>query len=162
MYEELRKDRYDVWERFDAMYGFYPSVDPKDFPGIKEPTPSVTFTWQANKYFSWLESECYEEMMNELDSILMSAFSHLSLDNQISYILDWNHTCYNVIELDIQSYPVRVFPDGDYHIWLSKDLKTGTFGHPWEETLCIMGEELIDLAEPKLAKLLGQPNRSKK
>ena len=37
-----------------------------------------------------------------------------------------------------------VFPDGDYSIFLATDLRLGTFGHPWEETLCVFGQPLLD------------------
>ena len=44
-----------------------------------------------------------------------------------------------------------VYPDIDYAICLSADLKTGTFGHPWEQTICVFGSELIKIVEPMLA-----------
>jgi hypothetical protein len=44
---------------------------------------------------------------------------------------------------------VTPFPNGDYYIFLSEDFRTGTFGHPWEETMCIFGDRLLTaLAEP--------------
>ncbi|MEU8631730.1 DUF2716 domain-containing protein [Amycolatopsis sp. NPDC048633] len=41
---------------------------------------------------------------------------------------------------------------------LTSDLRLGTFGHPWEETLCVFGE-LLTRVEPALTALLGPPTR---
>ncbi|GAB3774366.1 hypothetical protein GCM10027600_36810 [Nocardioides ginsengisegetis] len=35
-----------------------------------------------------------------------------------------------------------VYPDGDYYAFLTSDFTEGTFGHPWEKTLCVIGEGL--------------------
>ena len=32
--------------------------------------------------------------------------------------------------------PVPAFPDGDYYAHTEPDLRWGTFGHPWQESLC--------------------------
>ena len=36
-----------------------------------------------------------------------------------------------------------VYPDGDYFAFLSEDFSEGTFGHPWEKTICVLGERLV-------------------
>nr|WP_230688728.1 DUF2716 domain-containing protein [Micromonospora sp. WMMC415] len=41
-------------------------------------------------------------------------------------------------------WPLSPYPDGDYHIYLSEDFRFGSFGHPWESSLCIFGAELLD------------------
>lgn len=33
---------------------------------------------------------------------------------------------------------------------MTDDLTTGTFGHPWEQTLCIFGEPLVTTLAPLL------------
>ncbi|MFI1585316.1 DUF2716 domain-containing protein [Embleya sp. NPDC020630] len=37
------------------------------------------------------------------------------------------------------------------------DLRFGTFGHPWEHTLCVFGTELLDTIEHDVHRILGQP-----
>jgi hypothetical protein len=39
---------------------------------------------------------------------------------------------------------VPVFPDADYVAHMEQDLRWGTFGHPWQESLCIWGAGLVD------------------
>ncbi len=43
-----------------------------------------------------------------------------------------------------------VYPNGDYAICLSEDMNSGTFGHPWEQTICIFGKELIEITRTNL------------
>jgi hypothetical protein len=45
-------------------------------------------------------------------------------------------------------WPVPVFPHGDYYIFLEEGMTMGTFGHPWEKTLCVFGQDLIDALTP--------------
>jgi len=153
MYSSLDDEEYNmVWDMIEHKYQFSPSIYPEKWPGIKEPAPSVTFSWK--------DVDGFYEQTEVLDNILIPAFITLSAKNKINYILDWQHTCYKLTGINLkESYPLGVFPDGDYHIWLSTDLSCGTFGHPWEESICIIGKELIDLVEAKLNDVLGNPIR---
>ncbi|GHF85694.1 hypothetical protein GCM10018790_73950 [Kitasatospora xanthocidica] len=84
------------------------------------------------------------------------------------WALDWQHTCYR-LRPDLrgkEQWPLSPYPDGDYYIYLADDLRFGTFGHPWEHTLCVFGAELLDEIEEKVGELLqrvvrrdGQPVR---
>lgn len=38
---------------------------------------------------------------------------------------------------------LMLFPDGDYFVHMTADLWWGTFGHPWQQTLTIWGDELV-------------------
>ncbi len=54
-----------------------------------------------------------------------------------------------------------MFPDGDYHIVLTEDMTIGTFGHPWEQTLCVFGAALVDtLAQTLTSWLPAKRSRS--
>jgi hypothetical protein len=47
-------------------------------------------------------------------------------------------------------WPVEVYPNGDYYVFLNEDMTAGTFGHPWGPTLCVFGE-LAPVLAPMLA-----------
>jgi hypothetical protein len=62
--------------------------------------------------------------------------------------LDWQHQTYRFWPHRLtcqpdQQWQTEVFPNGDYYIFLTEDMSTGTFGRPWEQTLCIFGEPLV-------------------
>jgi len=130
---EIAEDLYEeLSEKFELGFGFNPSIHPKDWPSIKEPNPSITFSIEADV---------------EFEDILTEAFLQLSKSKKISYILDWYHQYYYVSD---EQKEFSLYDDGDYIINLSQDFSQGTFGHPWEQTLCVFGKELVDLTKDKL------------
>jgi hypothetical protein len=56
-------------------------------------------------------------------------------------------------------WPGYVYPDGDYYLYLTGDMRLGTFGHPWERTLCVFGEALLAQVTDRITDLLGAPVR---
>ncbi|WP_223874522.1 DUF2716 domain-containing protein [Salinispora fenicalii] len=44
-------------------------------------------------------------------------------------------------------------------MYLAEDFRFGTFGHPWELSLCVFGGDLLDLVEADLHTVLGQVMR---
>jgi len=54
---------------------------------------------------------------------------------------------------------VTIFPDGDYYAFLRHDFSMGTFGHPWERTLCVFGKALIERLGEPLAAAFGVKRR---
>ncbi|MFE1962642.1 DUF2716 domain-containing protein [Streptomyces sp. NPDC059479] len=103
-----------VWDRFYAEFSFRPSVNPTQWPGIKEPAVSVT--WSL-------------------------ASPHL------------------VGGPGQEKWPLSPYPDGDYYVFLSEDFLIGSFGHPWESSLCLFGQELLDVAAEPVDEILGKPIR---
>lgn len=75
-------------------------------------------------------------------------------------VLDWQHAAYELVPaieiLDdapkdqVNGYPT-VYPDGDYYAFLTPDFSEGTFGHPWEPSLCVIGSRLVDTLGRSLA-----------
>ena len=74
--------------------------------------------------------------------------------------LDWHHVGYRFDPARVGGtgprWPGAVFPGGDYYIHLTRDLRLGTFGHPWEET--VFGD-LLTLIDAELTAALGPPIR---
>lgn len=82
------------------------------------------------------------------------------------YALDWQHTWYRVAPhqhpdgLPPLAWPVPVFPDGDYHIFLADDFRFGVFGHPWEQTMCAFGDALLEALAIERPQLFSRPVRA--
>ncbi|MEU7556478.1 DUF2716 domain-containing protein [Streptomyces sp. NPDC044571] len=51
------------------------------------------------------------------------------------------------------------YPNGDYYLHVTQDLRLGTFGHPWEQTLTVWGSSLLTAVQAELSDLLGEPVR---
>ena len=136
-WEPLTRDEYDaVWDRFFREFAFHPSVHPDHFPGIREPRGSVTWAlWPS----PWREGD--EEALQEQ---FLAAFRACTAADETIYALDWQHLCYWLRpHRTFEEWTILVLPNGDYHIFLSRDFSWGVFGHPWEWTVCVFGEPLL-------------------
>ena len=56
-------------------------------------------------------------------------------------------------------YALAMHPDGDYYCFVDRELRFGTLGHPWEQTLCVFGDQLLAGLEAVFIDLLGLPIR---
>lgn len=129
-----------LWDRFDAAFCFRPSL--YDLPGIAEPTPSITYDLVYD------DGTRAEPVW--VNRTLLTALRRVTGTDESVVVLNWQHQTYRCRphwvrdEEPIDStWPNEIYPDGDYYIWLASDMRYGTFGHPWEPSLCVFGEELL-------------------
>ena len=126
-------ERHHWWAEFERRYRFRPGTRDDGYAGIVEPAPSLTFDLGAVSLAG----------RAAIDAEAMRCFA----DGMV--VLDWQHDGY-LLEPDAHAtdphttWPVEVYPDGDYYIFLTPDLSSGTFGHPWRRTLCVFGAPLVD------------------
>ncbi len=160
-------ERQTVWDRFYEAFSFYPSVHANHWPGIVEPQPSITYG--ITHYYYPGEGHQPPELQEtaraieqDLYSKTLRAFQRCLAPGQPLYALEWQSTGYwfhphipfipgTPYNPDPDAWFVPVLPNGDYYIFLAEDFTFGIFGHPWEQTICIFGQRLID------AFILNQP-----
>lgn len=149
----LDDEERQLWDRFDAQFRFRPSMH--DLPGIKEPTPSITYSLT---YHDGLRAEPVWVNRMILDALRCVTDADTSV-----LVLDWQHQTYRCRphwvrddEPADQAWPIEIYPDGDYYIWLAEDFRFGTFGHPWEPSLCVFGKELLAAVAESGEEALGQ------
>jgi len=151
-------ERRTVWGRFSREFQFRPSTSSAHWPGIREPSTSVTYG--IGHLFGRDDAESLE---NDLEEKALGAFRSLVSAGDWIWALDWQHPCYRFMPHAAgtsDSFPIPVFPNGDYYIFLEPDFKWGWFGHPWERTICLWGEPLIEWIRASPPKLFGKPVRS--
>lgn len=149
----------NIWNNFRYEFNFRASTDKKHWPGINEPTPSITYS--ISDIYDQGE-EHYQKLNKNLQDSFLAYFKALINQDGWIYVLDWQHTThkfYPHIPFDLVSlynelpvpllneWPTPILPNGDYFIFLEPNLEYGVFGHPWEQTMCIFGQKLIDLVE---------------
>ena len=137
-----------VWDRYYERFAFKASIDPWGWPSIKEPTPSITLDLSVIPDGPKRASAFWA-----LNAEAFRCFVWALPDVKEMLVLDWQHDAWwfdraleaSTLQRDdpINGHPT-VYPDGDYYSFLSPDMTEGTFGHPWERTLCIIGDRLID------------------
>ncbi|GLY35627.1 hypothetical protein Amsp01_016510 [Amycolatopsis sp. NBRC 101858] len=140
----------EIWDRFSEKFGFRP--DTRSFPGITEPPGSAT----------WHVGDLEDAQLDALYDIVHKGLRESVEPGEELYWLDWHHAGYRFDPARVDGtgprWPGAVFPDGDYCLYLTADLRLGTFGHPWEATVCVFGE-LLTRTGPELTAALGKPVR---
>jgi hypothetical protein len=156
-WEEIRQERYeDYWTPFDERFQFWADMQPERWPAIREPSPSVTFDLSSVSGGGQADFGAGQKAINAL--ALVAMVRTVAATERL-LVLDWQHPSYWFLPhrqavSDDGQWPVEVFPNGDYYIFLTEDMTAGTFGHPWEETLCVFGERFVSTLAPMLASWL--------
>ncbi|WP_305788177.1 DUF2716 domain-containing protein [Symbioplanes lichenis] len=154
-WEPIAMDADDpYWTAFDERFAFRPGI--RSWPAIDEPRPSVTI--DLGPIFAGDHSQ-FAAGATAVDSLALAAMVRVLDPDASLVVLDWQHQTYRLrphllaCQTD-REWPTTVFPNGDYYIFLTEDMRTGTFGHPWEQTLCVFGEPLVSALVPMLTSWL--------
>jgi hypothetical protein len=143
------------WTPFRQRFGFRP--DMHSWPAITEPVPSVTV--DLSPIFAARSHPEFAAGVAAVNSLTLLALARALEPDTSLVVLDWQHQTYRfwphrfACQPDSQ-WQTDVFPNGDYYIFLTEDMSTGTFGHPWEQTLCVFGEPLVSTLIPMLTNWL--------
>jgi hypothetical protein len=136
--EEARAHR----DRFAAAVGFWASTDPEDWSKLTEPPGSMTFdlTVPPGAEHAAASAAVNAEALRTFVTALPDVPEWIVLAGQ--------HQAYafRPAEQLLSAEPrwaVPVYPDGDYSAFLTPDHTAGTFGHPWDRTLCVFGHPLV-------------------
>ncbi|HTU68301.1 MAG TPA: DUF2716 domain-containing protein [Steroidobacteraceae bacterium] len=122
-----------IWDAFYARFHFKPGTH-GPFPAITEPPGSITFS---------LLPDSTDADIDEFIAAMQSALKAATTPGHEIYYLDWQHECF---AFDPHAEPnprFNGYPDGDYAILLARDLSYGSFGHPWEDTICCFGDPFV-------------------
>jgi hypothetical protein len=149
---EITEQHYRrVWDEFYERFRFKPSTCPEDWPSFVGPPGTVTLDLAAI-----FQSDPFYERERQLGQVVLASLRRVFDERTPLLALDWQHPAYqfwphrqsgDFIEADS---PFSPFPDGDYYIFLTEDMSQGTFGHPWERTLCVWGDDLVRDLVPEL------------
>ncbi|MEV0560909.1 DUF2716 domain-containing protein [Dactylosporangium sp. NPDC050588] len=140
----LKQAEYDrVWDRFSKRFGFRPGMARSTWPAIREPVESVT--WSLDR----LDDDPGDVQLDAMVAAVHAGLRECTPPRGTLLVLDWQHECFRirphrVAAGDGSVWVPSVMPDADYHIHLAENFSYGTFGHPWERTLCVMGSPLLD------------------
>lgn len=112
----------------------------------------------------------YDANLARLSALVQDALTACTRPDGSLLILNWLHESYRLrphmqptemflhhaLETQLRpGWPLGRYPNGDYHILIAEDFRYGTFGHPWEQTLCLFGADLLTLVANEITGLLG-------
>ncbi|OZC97753.1 hypothetical protein CH275_26330 [Rhodococcus sp. 06-235-1A] len=134
------------WSEFTSKFGFRPGTEPESWPAIAEPAPSMTFDLDAHAVRTTASWSARADAINA--EALRCFVTEFSADPTF-VVLDWQHPCYSfdaeahAEAAENAEWRVPVHPNGDYYIFARDGFTEGTFGHPWERTLCVFGPRMV-------------------
>jgi len=160
-WQELDPVTYDrYWAKFQTSFGFRAGVKPDCWPAIREPVPSVTYDLSAIR-----DGAERGAAYDAINAEALRAFVWAMPEISELIVLDWQYPGYRFNPAAQAStwrgeWKVPVYPDGDYFAFMREDFSEGTFGHPWEETLCVIGERLVQSLGRSLSTWLPTKRRN--
>ncbi|GKW44564.1 DUF2716 domain-containing protein [Planococcus sp. NCCP-2050] len=151
---------YDqIWDRIYRDFKFKPSTS--IFPSFQVPHPFITYDIS-----DYLRDSIDLDTYDDLEEQALDAFKEITSVDEYILALDWQHESYWVnprLEFEKDEFgewTIPIFPNGDYYFFIQKNFKWGYLGHPWEKSITIFGEELInafDEHKPRMfSKILRQ------
>ncbi|THA28869.1 DUF2716 domain-containing protein [Streptomyces sp. A1547] len=149
-------DAVPLWDRLFTGFDFKPNTT--SLPAISAPVPSAVWHLHAHH-------RPVPDLPEQIDAIVQRGLLTATEPGEFIYWLDWQHDGYRYDprRTDLPGRPPRpgkgAYPNGDYYLHLTDDLRLGTFGHPWEQTLTVWGPPLLAAVEAELTELLGEPVR---
>jgi len=147
------EENHRTWDLFYEEFKFRPSIDSKDWPSIETDLPQLKLDIM----------ECYREgydqgCFNILEELAKEIFKNITEVNEHMFALDWQHPGYEFdprkefpIDPKFKEWPVPVLPNGDYYIFLTQDFQNLWFGHPWEETITLIGKDIVTAGRERMA-----------
>jgi hypothetical protein len=143
----------DYWSPFVERFHFRPGRDPAQWPAITEPVPAVTI--DLGPTFECTNHSEFMAWLNAVNATGLLAMTRAFGAYIRMIVLDWQHPSYyfwphRQARQKDPEWPIDIFPEGDYFIFLTEDIRCGAFGHPWEQTLCVFGEPLVEHLVPLL------------
>ncbi len=156
-----RETEYDsAWTPFAKKFRFRPSTT--IWPAYLEPPDSVTY--HIGHVYG--DADNYERLTLDLSRKTISALRCCVGRGEFVFALDWQHQTYRFYPHESFEYeseadwPIPVLPNGDYYIFVSPRLDFGILGHPWEQTMCVFGQPLLDALARDQPTLLDRPIRN--
>ncbi len=144
-----------TWDKFYELFHFKPDMD--QFPAIRSDRPQLKLDI----------SVCFSEEypLWKLEEYAINLFTSVSEPGDRFYALDWQHEGYDfdpwapMDRNEFNEWIIPVLPNGDYYIFLTKDFKNVWFGHPWEQTITLIGDEIVKRGQ-ELNNIFILPNRT--
>lgn len=135
-----------AWGVFDARFDFRPDSSAEGTrPSIRLAEDCLVL--DLSPVYTGYGTAGFAAGQAAINAAALRAFVWIA-DGEDLVALNWNHVAVRydpaLLATGGRASPVPVFPNGDYYIHATPDMRWGTFGHPWQESLCIWGAELVD------------------
>ncbi|MFZ2510754.1 MAG: DUF2716 domain-containing protein [Gordonia sp. (in: high G+C Gram-positive bacteria)] len=157
-----REVDYDIaWAPFDERFAFKANFHEREHPAIRLSDDCLVL--DLGEVFAY-DGPKFAAGEAAINASGLRAFVWLAEDEELT-ALDWQHPAYRyspaLQSLTAATAGVPVFPNGDYYAHMTQDLRWGTFGHPWQQTLTVWGVDLIETLGAELLTWLPRHPQSR-
>ncbi|MFE9794343.1 DUF2716 domain-containing protein [Streptomyces goshikiensis] len=155
-------DHNALCEAFEADFSFEPSHT--YYPSIEEPPDSVTWhvgdVTDTRHTYGVMRDLPDDHRVARLQNIVERGLRACVRPGEQLYSVSWWHPGHRFDPKRVggsgqPTWPGAACWEGEYHKLLTRDLRMGTFWHPWEESLCVFGTELLAEVGDELTAALG-------
>jgi hypothetical protein len=146
----------ELWATFTTRFAFRRSVSPDEGPAIQEPVPSVTWSLSGVREVYATDAQQFRAVERRSREQLIQVLLGIGLKAPM-YALELNHAGYAfdpsvVSHRSVDKWPVPLIPIHNYSLFVDPALSLGLFGQPWEGSICVFGDLLVErLARNPLA-----------
>ncbi|MGI5508400.1 DUF2716 domain-containing protein [Streptomyces sp. CA-106131] len=156
------RDHDALCEEFKARFSFKPSYT--YYPGIEEPSDSVTWhvgdVTDTRHSYGLMRNLPDDHRVARLQKAVERGLRACVRPGEQLYSVSWWHQGYRFDPARVggsgqPTWPGAACWEGEYYTLLTRDLRMGTLWHPWEESLCVFGAELLAEVEHDLTAILG-------
>ncbi|MFO0881260.1 MAG: DUF2716 domain-containing protein [Gemmataceae bacterium] len=139
----------ELWATFTTRFSFRRSVSRSEGPAIKEPAPFVTWSVSGVRELYAMDAQQFRAIEWRSREQLLQAL--VGLGNLVGrmYALDLNHAGHSfdpnvVAHRSVDKWPVPLIPIHNYSLFVDPTFSVGLFSDPWEESICVFGESLVE------------------
>ncbi|SFB06193.1 Protein of unknown function [Cohnella sp. OV330] len=147
----LTKPEIDkAWNSFDQRFSFSPNVNPSNWPSI---------TVNDDHFISYALTDTSDSSLLDLEMKCLNTLKTLVKPNEYIYALDWQHESFWFnphLSYGERSWTIPFYPDGDYYIFFPKDIRWCYFSHPWEQSVTLIGGDLIQAFSSNQPAIFGK------
>jgi len=158
-WEVLSDEEYKlVWGNIYDTFKFNPkfeeTINEKEFLELPKPFK----VYDMHLFTNYLKDDSVvidDDYYNNFNKLITDIFINCMGTDEFLYVLDWQHSSFRYNPksedkmprfLETEEYNIYFpdfYPDGDYYLFVAKDLSWGYFTHPWKQELWIFGEMLL-------------------
>ncbi|WP_008825491.1 DUF2716 domain-containing protein [Haloplasma contractile] len=139
-----KEESEKVWDIIHDKFKFNPSINKR----------AKSFKIEQNHVIYdishiWKKSS-FDSLCKDLEDKMLEVFKFITHNYEEIYALNWQHESYKfnprgeMPRDEFGEWLVPILPDGDYYFFIEKDFEWGYIGHPWQKTITIFGDELIE------------------
>jgi len=139
----------ELWATFTTRFSFRRSVSRSEGLAIKETVPFVMWSVSGVRELYAKDAQQFRTVEWRSRDRLLQALVGLGNFAGRMYALDLNHAGHSfdpsvIAHHGVDKWPVPLIPIHNYSLFVDPSFSVGLLGHPWDESIYVFGEPLVE------------------